>query len=399
MFRAKYKRIKNNIMRKQINFNNLSTFLLIISLTVFSQLAAQTPTVTKPKPFIDFPDIPGYKTLKCDFHQHTVFSDGEVWPTIRVKEAIRDGLDAISITDHLEVQPNKSDIPHTDRNRGYQIATKEIKGRDILVINGAEITRDMPPGHINAIFIKDANKLLLADPIEVYREAKRQGAFIFWNHPSWIAQQPDGVATLTNMHKELLKEGLINGIEVVNAGEYSDEAFQMAIDYNLTIMGNSDIHGLIDWEYNPSEGKHRPITLVFAKEKSETAIKEGLENRRTAVWFDNTLIGSAEYLIPLIQTSLVVKRTEILQSYKGKSLVQEVYIENNSDADYILENKSDFLLHNNTDILTLKAHALTPIQVKTLELLPSFNLRFNVLNAFVAPHKHPEIMLKINGAK
>ena len=38
---------------------------------------------------IDFPDIPGYKTLKCEFHQHTVFSDGSVWPEIRVAEAVR----------------------------------------------------------------------------------------------------------------------------------------------------------------------------------------------------------------------------------------------------------------------------------------------------------------------
>jgi hypothetical protein len=26
------------------------------------------------------PDIPGYQTLKADFHVHTDFSDGSVWP-------------------------------------------------------------------------------------------------------------------------------------------------------------------------------------------------------------------------------------------------------------------------------------------------------------------------------
>ena len=51
---------------------------------------------------IQFPDVPGYQTLKCDFHMHTVFSDGLVWPTVRVNEAWRTGLDAISITDHIE---------------------------------------------------------------------------------------------------------------------------------------------------------------------------------------------------------------------------------------------------------------------------------------------------------
>lgn len=32
---------------------------------------------------ISIPDIPGYQTLKGDFHMHTVFSDGHVWPTFR----------------------------------------------------------------------------------------------------------------------------------------------------------------------------------------------------------------------------------------------------------------------------------------------------------------------------
>ena len=43
---------------------------------------------------IRFPDILGYKTLNCDFHMHTVFSDGSVWPTVRVDEAWREGLTA-----------------------------------------------------------------------------------------------------------------------------------------------------------------------------------------------------------------------------------------------------------------------------------------------------------------
>ena len=42
------------------------------------------------------PDLPGLKTLKADFHLHTVFSDGEVWPTVHVRDAWRDGLDAVS---------------------------------------------------------------------------------------------------------------------------------------------------------------------------------------------------------------------------------------------------------------------------------------------------------------
>jgi len=53
---------------------------------------------------IEFPDLPGYKTLVCDLHMHTVFSDGSVWPNIRVMEAKKDGLDVIATTEHLEYQ-------------------------------------------------------------------------------------------------------------------------------------------------------------------------------------------------------------------------------------------------------------------------------------------------------
>ena len=64
---------------------------------------------------IRIPDINGYKTLKCDFHVHTVFSDGKVLPDQRVKEAWNEGLDVIAITDHLEYRPNK-DLLISDHN-------------------------------------------------------------------------------------------------------------------------------------------------------------------------------------------------------------------------------------------------------------------------------------------
>lgn len=51
---------------------------------------------------ISIPGFDGYQTLKCDFHIHTVFSDGSVWPDIRVQEAWQEGLDAIAMTDHIE---------------------------------------------------------------------------------------------------------------------------------------------------------------------------------------------------------------------------------------------------------------------------------------------------------
>ena len=75
-------------------------------------------------------------------------------------KALWDGLDLISITDH-DYQPHKGDIPNPNKNRSFEIANKYAKGKELNVVLGAEITRSMPPGHLNAVFISDANLLLL----------------------------------------------------------------------------------------------------------------------------------------------------------------------------------------------------------------------------------------------
>ena len=172
---------------------------------------------------IEFPDAAGYHTLAVDLHTHSVFSDGSVWPVIRVQESERDGVALLAVTEHLEYQPRAADIPNPDRNRAFAVAA-EYAGAEapgVIVVNGAEISRDMPPGHCNAVFLSDANALLRDDVMEVFEEANRQDAFVFWNHPNWIPQRRDGVARLTDMHRRLIADGLLHGIEVANAHMYS----------------------------------------------------------------------------------------------------------------------------------------------------------------------------------
>ena len=140
------------------------TFFLIAATT----LSAQPPF---------FKAKSGSHWVSTDLHIHTVFSDGAVWPSIRVEEARKEGLDLIAMTEHLEYQPHAEDIPHPDRNRSYTIASGMIQPEERLqVINGSEITREMAPGHINAVFIKDANALLYADSLSGIQAANKQGA-------------------------------------------------------------------------------------------------------------------------------------------------------------------------------------------------------------------------------
>lgn len=340
---------------------------------------------------IRFPDLPGFRTLSCDLHMHTVFSDGSVWPDIRVQEALRDSLDVIAITEHLEYQPHGDDIPHPDRNRAYAIAEQAARAHDLLVIPGAEITRRMPPGHSNAIFIQDANTLQTTDSIAAFREARRQGAFTFWNHPDWLGQNDDGIARMTPTHEYLIREGLLHGIEVVNDLTWSEEALQLALDYNLTIIGTSDIHGLVDWQYEVPQGGHRPVTLVFATERSTAAVKEALFARRTVVWYDHLLIGREEWMSLLLRASIEVEKA----SYRGPSSVAEVTIRNHSDADFMLLQTSDFTFQQHEDFIQLPANGEVVLLVKTLAVKPAFTLEFQVVNAITAPQTYARLQLEV----
>lgn len=369
---------------------NLLSILFFLAFFI-TLLDAQSPHSHSFGRKIEFPNVPGYQTLKCDFHIHTVFSDGAVWPTIRVEEALRDGLDAIAITDHLEYQPHQKDIPHPDRNRAFEIAKGFAENNDILVIPGVEITRDMPPGHANAIFVEDANKILVEDARLAFEEANRQGAYVFWNHPNWISQRKDGIATLTDMHKKLIADSLLHGIEVVNELTFSDEAMRIALDNNLGVIGTSDIHGLVDWQFDLAEGGHRPITLVFAKEKTAAAVKEALFAGRTVAWYKNMLIGKEEHLVPLISSCLEIGKIK----YVGDSNLASVEIKNNSDADFIINSLSAYNLHGSSDIFTLKAHSTTTLEIKTLVRLEQFSMNFQVLNAVMNARIHPYIKIEM----
>lgn len=235
---------------------------------------------------IHVPDLDGYVTLKCDFHMHTVFSHGLVWPTVRVDEAYCEGLGAIALTEHIEYRPHKKDIA-ADHNRSYEICQQQAKDMGIILIKGSEITRSMAPGHFNAIFLSDSNPLEQTDYKDAFKEAKKQNAFIFWNHPGWDRQQPDTTLWWPE-HTELYNEGCMQGIEVANGSLYMPEAVQWCLDKNLTMIGTSDIHQPIQTDYDFAKGEHRTMTFVFAKERTAEGIPILSENwfawQRCAIW-------------------------------------------------------------------------------------------------------------------
>ncbi len=330
-----------------------------------------------PGNLILIPDIPEFITLKCDFHMHTVFSDGNVWPTIRIEEAWQEGLDAIAISDHIEYQPHRDDVSQ-NLNRSYELAKQVADKAGILLIKALEITRQMPPGHLNALFINEGDSLKKADYVDVLEEAREQGAFVFWNHPGWTAQAPDGIKWYDE-HTRLLEKGLFHGIEVVNSNEFYPEALEWCIKKNLTIIGNSDMHETLGLFLIQNRISHRPITLVFAKERSLAGIKEALFNHRTAVWYDNKVIGSNLYLEPLFRNSLsqkVIFRNEKIQLIK---------FTNHSDIEISIKIKGN----DRTYILPPRTNII-------IQLLPDIkNFEVNVTNFIIGKNMHLTSLLSV----
>lgn len=349
----------------------LLIFIFYISFSGFGQS----------RKIIHIPDIPGYKTLKCDFHMHTVFSDGTVWPTIRVEEAWQEGLDAISITDHIEYRPHSKDVV-ADHNRSYEIAEPMARNNNIILVKGAEITRNMPPGHLNALFIRNANLLEREDVFDAIKEARDQGAFLIWNHPGWKAQQPENTLWWDE-HTRLLQSDMLHGIEVFNYNEHYPEAIDWAREKKLTVFANTDIHEPAAMAYDVVDG-HRPMTLVFARSRTEGGIREALFSRRTVAWFNNELVGRANLLESLFFASLKIVNPA------GKLRIGEtkrIEIENISDVDYELELVQPGVGFDAPKSLSLKALRITPLEIsgnsEQVATMNELNVFYKVKNLMV----------------
>lgn len=294
---------------------------------VVALLLLVAPAAAQVRKEIRFPDPPGYQLLKCDFHMHTVFSDGLVWPTVRVDEAWREGLDAIAITDHIEYRPHKEDVVG-NHNRPYELAEGRARHHNILLVRGAEITRDTPPGHFNVFFTQDNQPLDVKDFYEVFDHAAAQKAFVMWNHPGW--QGPER-GRWGEEQTRLLEKGQLHAIEICNGDEYFVDAHRMATERGLPMMGSSDIHEPAPTDEQTAAG-HRTMTLVLAKNKNLPALREALDAGRTIVWYRNLLIGREPQLRALFESCL---RVEALHPPQAKTTY--VQLTNRCDNDIELE--------------------------------------------------------------
>ena len=223
--------------------------------------------------------------MKCDFHIHTVFSDGLVWPTVRVDEAYREGLDAIALTEHLEYRPHRQDII-ASHNRSYEIAEKTARNNQVILIRGSEITRPMAPGHFNAIFLNDCDALELPmigtsdihQPIQTdfdfARGQHRTMTFVFVRERS-----AEGIREAL-LHR---RTAVYMDEKVIAEEQWLKELFEKSIDIEdikrneksivITLKNNSDL------TFHLKKTRHNPGLVYFREYTIQPQCRHRIEIR------------------------------------------------------------------------------------------------------------------------
>lgn len=249
-----------------------------------------------------FPRVGDFEVLRGDFHIHTYHSDGRQTAQQRVFEAWRHGYDVIAITDHGNFRAHAEAQPWADALglillRGIETGLHQHE--HLVALGLAESYAPRNPHHWAET--RDTDRAYYRDQLERLTEA---GAVVLYAHPHVGWRDPMRWA---------VGAGHVIGIEVKNAvvgsGWAAVEshgtwcypfAFDWALEHNLALFANSDIHA------DRGEAE-QPVTLVLAAERSVEGVMEAFRARRTVAWFDGMLWGREALLADLLREFIVVE--------------------------------------------------------------------------------------------
>ena len=356
---------------------------------------------------IVLPQVNGLNVYKADLHTHSIYSDANLTPEQRVAEAWNDGLDIFSMTDHVEYRrheptmlkflkgytdgeakkavnynvirkaANEEGIK-ADLNIPTKLAQSAAKayGGAMLIIPGCEITREPKKiGHYNALFTTDNNAIYDTDPLQALRNAKAQGALITHNHPGWSRKSCD----FTEFELQAYGEGLIDGVEIMNGYWFYPKTMERCVEKNLYMLGCTDIHAQTSvYRLN---GHLRTMTLIFAKELTEKAIRKALEKRMTLAYSAGNIAGDAKLLQEFFKASISYKYLS-----RGKKDAAIYALTNNTSIDYKIR-------------MGKKVYELPAFQTTTLHIQKNkdgydSDIEFYVENMWEVGYKNPKIVLK-----
>ena len=252
----------------------------------------------------DFPAVASYQVLCGDFHVHTINSDGRLTTRERVEESYDRGYDVIAITDH-------------GKPRAYRIAKYVGERFGMVVVPGFE-TGVKDKEHYVCLGVDASFK-----PRDPHRWAEKPGdKTVFYRDEMIAIAAAGGVLFQAHPPNEWreptdwgVKQGIILGVEVQNGYGSREQsprsfagvtcyphAFDWAIEHNLALFANSDIHA------SRRQGE-QPVTLVFSSARTVDGVMEAIRSRRTAAWFNGMVWGREELVSDLVGAAVSAKRT------------------------------------------------------------------------------------------
>jgi hypothetical protein len=184
----------------------------------------------------------------------------------------------------------------------------------------------------------------------------------------------------------MYEKGFIDGIEVVNFSDFCPEAWEWAKEKDLTILSNSDMHSTTQMSKFES---HRPITLVFASDFSESSLKEALESKQTALFYDNCIYGEESIISELLNNSL---RIEKRYDKENEKIFYDIY--NLSSAPVILYGDKSEPKYALPKRLQIDAKSGVHFYISTKQL-DGETVKFNVGNFYTGPDQQLDFYLAL----
>ena len=366
--------------------------------------------VTSRRTEIILPQVKGFNCYKGDFHIHTSYSDGRVNPAGRVVEAWLDGLDVIAITDHFEGRKGEQRFmkviaPYFEGKEPlkYQSASKakrvkadfdaihqeavdqlEKSGYPMLLVKGCEMARGAQThGHFNALFLQNFNNLYDADLEVALSRVKEQGGIVIHNHPAWRRDTSDK----TEFHERVYGAGLVDGVEVANGYTFYPHIVRRCLDEGLTMFADTDEHAMTSHRFE-QVGNFRTMTIIFAKELTEKAIKDAILKHRTIAYSGGSLIGDESWLVEYLNAAVDCRLLRVNKE--------------NNEHTYMLVNNTSIPLRLRRGKTIYELEPFKPIMTsfgKDKEGVEAAQPLFAVENMWAADYKHPKVVLEVDKDK
>jgi hypothetical protein len=196
------------------------------------------------------PDLYARRPLRCDFHIHTHYSDGDSTPAQMAVRARELGLDVAVITDHNHY-PSSLEAAREVARLGLNLITgpgEEVSGPNWHVVSVGADAAIYALGWGSGVFQGESEWQYEALRWAI-QATQAHGGRAYLAHPYWTVGR--GFHLPSPWYDRMLEEGILDGVELLGDVHHENN-FRSLARYQdfvaaggrLPIVGNSDTHGM-----------------------------------------------------------------------------------------------------------------------------------------------------------